>query len=143
MAAVMSSSILTAVAPLLMAVIQPGWSYWYCAFWVQLLTPLSVNVLFTVGTLVVTSAFPRETQAVAGAVFQTFPSLGTSIGFCVMQVISSDVTAKSAYKDKSSPAALMEGYRAAFWALLAFSVLTCAIGAAGLRKVGHVGVKRD
>lgn len=126
-----------------MATINPTWSYWYSAFWAQLLTPLAVDILFTVGTIVVSSAFPSKTQALAGAVFQTFAQLGTSVGLCAMSVISESVTAESKFADKTSPEAEMTGYRAAFWALFAWMALACVIGAVGLRKVGKVGVKRD
>jgi hypothetical protein len=54
-------SILSAGAPLLMAMINPHWPYWYDAFFAQLLSPLSADVLFTVGLLVVSDVFPTRT----------------------------------------------------------------------------------
>lgn len=79
----------------------------------------------------------------AGAVFSTFSQIGSSIGFCVTQVVSSSVTAESSFENKSSPQALMKGYRATFWTLFAWMIATCVIAGVGLRKVGKVGVQRD
>jgi len=60
-----------------------------------------------------------------------------------MAVISSSVTKHSKYAAKSSPEALLEGYRAVFWACFACMLVACSIGALGLRKVGKVGLKRE
>lgn len=143
MASIMISSVLAAGSPLLMAVIDPLRSYWIMAFWAQLLAPFGVDVLFTVGTLVVSEAFPRKTQALAGAVFNTFAQVGTSIGLCITSVISLSVTEQSSVPNKESPQALMQGYRAAFWALFAWMIAACVIGMFGLRTVGKVGIKRE
>ncbi|KAI5367302.1 Putative major facilitator superfamily, MFS transporter superfamily [Septoria linicola] len=143
MTSIMVSSILAAGSPLLMAVIDPSWNYWIMAFWAQLLAPLSVGLLFAVGTLVVSEALPRKTQALAGAVFNTFARVGSSVGLCLTSVISMSVTQRSSYQHKESPEALMSGYRAIFWALFAWMIVACIIGAFGLRKLGKVGVKRD
>lgn len=40
---VLVTSILSAASPLLMAIIDPSWSWWYCAFWAVLLGPLSAD----------------------------------------------------------------------------------------------------
>ena len=101
------------------------------------------NVLFTVGLLIISAVFPARTQALGGAVFNTCAQLGTSIGLTVTSVISESITAASDEVDKSSPNALMAGYRAAFWALFACMVLVFLSGASGLRRVGKIGVKQD
>ena len=131
---VTSTSILCACAPLFMAVMDPKWTYWYMAFWAQALSPISVSVLVTVGMLIVSDVFPDKSQALAGAVFNTFAQLGASIGICVMSVISASVTAKSKIEDKNSPAALMEGYRVSFWTLFACMLAAAVIGGLGLRN---------
>ncbi len=140
---VVVASILSAGAPLLMALINPRWPYWFDAFFAQLLVPLSVDVLFTVGILLVSQTFPDDTQALAGAVFSTIAQMGTAIGLAVISVISTSVTKHSRYTIKSSPDAIMAGYRASFWAAFAWMMLTCVVGGLGLRKVGKVGLKRD
>ncbi|KAK4447165.1 major facilitator superfamily domain-containing protein [Podospora aff. communis PSN243] len=143
MHAVLISSGLCAGAPLIMALINPAWPYWYAAFVAQILAPMSGDVLFTVGLIIVSDVFPVRTQALAGAVFNTLSQLGVSIGLTTMSVISASATQKSGLSDKHSPGALMEGYRAAFWTLFAWMVGACLVGAFGLRKVGKVGLKKD
>jgi hypothetical protein len=140
---VLLSLILSAGAPVLMALIDAQRPYWYNAFFAQLLAPVSADVLFTIGLLVVSDVFPTSTQALAGAVFSTVAQFGTSIGLTVMAVISSSAIAKSNIEEKSSPDALMVGYRASFWAAFAWMSLACLIAAFGLRRIGKVGLKRD
>lgn len=104
---------------------------------------MCTNVLFTVGLLIISAVFPVRTQALGGAVFNTCAQLGTSIGLTVTSVISESITAASDEADKSSPNALMAGYRAAFWALFACMAIVFVTGALGLRRVGKIGVKQD
>ncbi|KAK3699632.1 hypothetical protein LTR37_016368 [Vermiconidia calcicola] len=140
---VLISSSLCAGAPVLMAVIEVEWPYWYSAFFAQLLAPLSIDILFTVGILVVSDVFPQKTQALGGAVFNTVSQLGTSFGLTIMSVISQSVTEGTRGNDKTSQQALMDGYRAGFWTLFAWMLTACVVGAFGLRKLGKVGEKRD
>ncbi|KAF2236774.1 aminotriazole resistance protein [Viridothelium virens] len=140
---VVLSSSLAAISPLLMAIINPAWTFWYCAFWAMLLLPASVDVIYTVANLIVTDVFPENTQALAGAVFNTIAQFGTSVGIAVMAVIASAVTQKSAIQNKNSPDALMEGYRATFWACFAFSVMVVLLSGWGLRGTSKVGVARS
>ncbi|KAG9555155.1 MFS general substrate transporter, partial [Aureobasidium melanogenum] len=134
---------LSALSPLFMAIINPGWPYWYMAFFAQLLQGISMNVLFTVGLLIISAIFPPHTQALGGAVFNTCAQLGTSIGLTITSVISDSRAAASGYGDKTSPQALMTGYRAVFWALFAWMIVVLCAGVGGLRRVGKIGVKRD
>ena len=138
---VTTSSLLTAGAPLLMAVIQPQWPYWANAFIAQLLMPISGDVLFTVGLLVITDVFPEDKQAVAGAVYSTASQFGQAFGLAIMQVIST-LVAKD-HDGMSRARALMEGYRASFWTMFAFMLSCAAVGGFGLRKTGKIGLKQD
>ncbi|KAG2167970.1 hypothetical protein JADG_007709 [Aureobasidium aubasidani] len=140
---VLASCGLTSISPMLMAIINPRWTYWKMAFFAQLLQGISVNVLFTVGLLIISSIFPLRTQALGGAVFNTCAQLGTSIGLTITSVIADSRTAASGIADKTSPDALMTGYRAVFWALFAWMIIVLLAGVFGLRKVGKIGVKRD
>lgn len=138
---VVITSLVSSGSPLLMALIQVEWPYWTSAFFAQILMPFSVDVLLTVGLIVVTAAFPEDKQSIAGAVFNTASQFGTSLGLAIMQVISTAVT-----RDKLQlrPAeALLEGYRASFWTMFVFMVVSAAIGAMGLRKSGKIGLKRE
>jgi MFS family permease len=141
--AVIVTSGLCAGAPLLMALLNPAWPYWYAELPAQLLSPLSADVLFTVGLIVVSDVFPQKTQALAGAVFNTLSMLGMSIGLTTMSIISSTVAKDAAGTDEHDPKALLKGYRATFWTCFAWMVTACFVGAVGLRKLGKVGVKKD
>ena len=93
--------------------------------------------------LVISASFPEDTQALAGAVFNTVAQFGTSIGLAIIAIIANVVTQNSNIQNKNSPEALLVGYRAGFWAAFGMMVLICAIGFIGLRHVGKVGMKRD
>ena len=140
---VIACSILSAGGPLLMATINPQWTYWKAAFPAQLLQPLSVDVLWTVGLVIVSEVFPEDTQALAGGVFNTVAQLGNSLGLAIMGVIATSVTQHSHFEQKQSAQALMAGYRASFWTAFTWMILACFVGGWGLRKVGKVGLKRD
>ncbi|KAJ6010359.1 major facilitator superfamily domain-containing protein [Penicillium sp. IBT 35674x] len=140
---VLITSILSAASPLLMAIIDPKWSWWYCVFWVMILCPLSADVIFTVANLIIADSFSPKTQGLAGAVFNTIAQFGTSIGLTTFAIIAASVTDGSSYSNKSSPEALMVGYRAVFWACFGLLLAAIAISAWGLRRVGKVGLKRE
>ncbi|KAJ5722704.1 hypothetical protein N7488_000739 [Penicillium malachiteum] len=140
---VLVTSILSAGSPLLMALIDPKWSWWYDIFWVMLLGPVSADAIFTVANLIIADSFSPKTQGLAGAVFNTVAQFGISIGLSVFAIISTGVTDGSHYKNKSSPDALMVGYRAIFWACFGLLLAATAISAWGLRRVGKVGIKRE
>lgn len=174
----MAMSVISAVSPLLMGLMNPTWPYWYMAFWAMLLLPFAndgmssllstfshnsqitlspsteesvvgssadacFSVLFIVAAVVITNSFSDSKQALAGSVLNTVAQFGSAVGLAIMAVISSTVTDGSNDADKNSPAALLEGYRATFWACLGSAVLYCAIGAVGLRAIGKVGLKEE
>ncbi len=82
-------------------------------------------------------------QALSGAVFNTCAQLGGAIGLSIAQVIASSVTSESSDANKSSPDALMKGYRVAFWTMFGWIVAVCLVCVVGLRRVGGIGIKRD
>ncbi|PKX91192.1 putative MFS transporter [Aspergillus novofumigatus IBT 16806] len=134
------TSLLCAGSPLLMAVIQPSWPYWGNAFVAQLLQAVSFNALYTIGLIIITNSFPDDTQALAGAVFNTAAQFGSALGLAILQVISTVVTEESGADETG---ALMAGYRASFWTMFGFMILCTLVGYFGLRKAGKVGLKRD
>lgn len=135
------SSVLSAIAPLLMAVIQPSWTYWANAFVAQILCPVSADILFTVGLIIISDVFPDDMQALAGAVFNTSSQFGQALCLAVMQIISTHVTKDRGGDEQSW--AVMEGLRASFWAMFAFMMLCGGLGLLGLRNTGRIGLKRD
>ncbi|SCO92591.1 uncharacterized protein FRV6_16719 [Fusarium oxysporum] len=119
----------------------PLWSYWVGAFFAQILLPFSIDVLFTVGLIIVTEVFPEENQSLAGAVFNTAAQFGNALGLAIVQVVSAGVTNR--YINPKSPEARLEGYRASFWSLFALMLVCVLVAALGLRRAGKVGSKRD
>ena len=140
---VLFASLLSAASPLLMALGNPKWPYWYSEFPSQLLMPISIDIQYTVGIILASEIFPEDRQALAAGVFNTAAQLGISVGLGIVGVVSRSVTLKSSFPDKGSSGALLVGYRAAFWTAFAWTLTSCAIGVIGLTKLGKVGVKRD
>ena len=134
---VAGASFLCAVAPLMMAVVNPEWSYWYMEFWAQLLAPLAADVLFTVGLVIVSEVFPEDTQALAGAVFNTVAQFGSSLGVNAVQVVSEGVAGGTETGD------LLKGYRASFWMMFGSMLLCGLLAVGGLRRAGRIGLKRE
>jgi MFS family permease len=137
------TTIMTAGSPLVMALISPQLSYWKGAFFAQVLAPLSGDVLFTIGLIIVSEVFPEKDQALAGAVFNTVAYFGMSLGINTMQVVSLLVTEGTQFRDKSSPAALLLGYQASFWAMFALTLACAVICVFGLRNISKIGLKRE
>lgn len=147
---VVGSSLLCALAPLMMALVNPDWKYYYLELWAQVLAPLSPNVLYTVGLIIVSDSFPESTKALAGAVFSTVAQFGTSlsVGLCqvvALGVMGSDVNSsgdprKATSQDTSD---LLRGYRAGFWTMFASMVCCVLIAIVGMRRTGKVGLKKD
>jgi MFS family permease len=138
---VIISSVLAAISPLLMAVIDPETTYWANAFVAQILQPVSCDCLITVGLIITTEIFPKDKHSLAGAVFNTMYQFGTALGLAIMQIVSTLETKK--YADLPRDDALMKGYRASFWTMFAFMLSCALIGGWGLRKTGKVGLKKD
>lgn len=135
--------VITCVAPLVMAFSTSTSSYWSSGFLANLLNPIGADALFTVANLLITSVFPAKTQGLAGGVFNTISQIGKSVGLALVAVIASNVTSDSEFVNKSSPDALMVGYRAAFWFCFALCALTSVVALWGLQGIGKVGHKRE
>jgi nitrate/nitrite transporter NarK len=147
------ASLLSSFAPLIMAKVNPSVSYWVFEFWSQVFTPLSADVLFTIGLIIVSDNFPKETQALAGAVFSTVTQFGQSLGVGVCQVVALSVTENSSNgqgnhngsstSENPDETALLRGYRASFWTMFAYMVISGIIAIIGLRNTGKIGLKRE
>ncbi len=140
---VILSLVLSWSSPLLMALINPKATYWAFAFPAILLNPIGADSLFTVSNLLITSRFPMKTQGLAGGVFQTTSQIGKSVGLALTTLVANDITAGSLSRDKEAPSALMQGYRAGFWFLLAINSTSLCMSVWGLRRIGTVGRKQD
>ncbi|RDW77817.1 hypothetical protein BP6252_05870 [Coleophoma cylindrospora] len=140
---VLCSTALSSVAPLLMAIINPEWSYWKCAFFAVASTPTCIDVLFTVSNLVITEVFPPQMHGLAGSVFNTISSIGNSFALAIAAVIASAVTLAETGKNESTQEMLMDGYRVTFWVCFGSNIVALAVIAFGLRKIGKVGLKQE
>jgi predicted MFS family arabinose efflux permease len=147
---VVGSSLFSAIAPLMMALVDPSWKYYYLELWAQILAPLNADVLYTVGLIIVSASFPDKTQALAGAVFSTVAQFGTSLGVGLCQVVAlgvmgptSDLGDDKKNATTENIAVTLRGYRASFWTMFASMVCCVLIAFVGLRRTGKVGLKKD
>ncbi|KAF2015188.1 MFS general substrate transporter [Aaosphaeria arxii CBS 175.79] len=147
---VIGSTLLAALAPLMMALVNPEWKYYYVELWAQMLAALSPNVLYTVGLIIMSDNFPEQTTGLAGAVFSTVSQFGTSLSVGVCQVVSLRVmgssrkTSGNAGSETSEvPGDILNGYRASFWTMFASMMCCIVIAIVGLRRTGKVGLKKD
>ncbi|KAH8602208.1 efflux pump protein [Bisporella sp. PMI_857] len=138
---VISSTLVTSVAYVLMAIIKVEWMYWYAAFVAIALSPVCSDVLYTTGMLIITSSFPKETQSLAGGVFNTISQIGNAVGLAAGGVVASSVTASKG--GQNSKTGVLEGYHATFWTCFGAAVLVAVVSMVGLRKAGKVGLKVD
>jgi Na+/pantothenate symporter len=90
--------------------------------------------------MIITESLTDDMQGLAGAVFNTISLFGTAVGIAADAAISQTVTNLSRTPEKSPPQALMQGYRAAFWASFAMMVTMTLIGGFGLRTTGKIEV---
>ena len=157
-----TSGLVALIGGPLMATIDVHQSYWLAAFWAMLLSPVScdgtyplsisgvalgfghfltMTVLFTVANLVISDAYPADVQSLAGGVLNEVGQFGNSVGLAVTAAIAASVTEHS--KRTDSKDALMQGYRASFWAIFAATAAVVGITFVGLKKGGLVGKKED
>lgn len=140
---IIATTLLSAVAPLLVAIMKPQDSYWEFAFPALALNVVGTDALFTVSNLVITSAFPDRTQALAGGVFNTIAQIGKSVGLALTAVIADNVSQKLTNSHEDQSVAMLEGYRAAWWFCLAATLTALVISILGLRSIGKLGLKRE
>ena len=151
---VAGSAVVCSISPLFMALLNPGWNYFYLAFWAQVFAPFSADVLFTVGLIIVSDSFPDRDQALAGAVFNTVAQFGMSLGMGSCQVVALGVIGTDESEGKGAgghgdsagsddPRELLKGYRASFWTMFGYMLCCVLIAVMGLRKAGRVGLKKD
>lgn len=140
---ILGSGIITAICPLLMANVDPNWSYWSCSFFALCCIPICGDVLFTVGNLLTVSLFPDDTGGLAGGIFNTVSNLGNSFGLATAAVVAVSVTNAESSGGKDASDSLMAGYRASFLAGLVSNVFVLIAVCYGLRGVGKVGIKDE
>ncbi|KAI3323803.1 major facilitator superfamily domain-containing protein [Xylariaceae sp. AK1471] len=133
------SAVITAVAPALMATAPIDSNYWFAPFWALVLSPVNPDVLFTVSSLVISDTFPADVQSLAGGVFNEIAQFGNSVGLAVAAAVAMAVSEKSGIVNHE--ARLMQGFRAAYWAIFSAAALIVGVTWFGLRKGAVEGYK--
>jgi predicted MFS family arabinose efflux permease len=135
--------LVSGIAPLLLATLcrLDGPKYWHAVFQAMAINPLGADLIYTIANLVVTSAFPTKTQALAGGVFNMLAQIGKSIGIASTAIIAQQVTASSQLTNASE--ALLQGYKAGWWYNCGLGFASVLVSFWGLRSVGKLGVKID
>jgi nitrate/nitrite transporter NarK len=136
------SALITTVAPVLLATVNPDWSYWTCAFLATACLPVCADVLFTVAVLLIASVFPPQTHGLAGVVFNMISNIGKGVGLAVTSGIASRVAMAENVNREETPQRLMHGYRVTFWLCFGVDVLILGVEF-GLRKIWKVGIKTE
>ena len=94
-----------------------GPGYWRGVFQAMALNPLGAGLIYTIANLVVTSAFPAGTQALAGSVFNMLAQIGKSVGIATSSVVARQLTMQVTMQvnGAGTKEELLRGYKAAWW----------------------------
>ncbi|KAK0486636.1 putative efflux transporter [Armillaria luteobubalina] len=136
-----SGNVLTAVASLLFAVINPKAVYWAFGFPAAVLAPAGGGFAYACSMIYLTKVARPHEQSMVGAVVQTMTQLGTSLGVTVSTVIFDQVTRHQTTIQETSPG--LNSYKAAQWTTLAFAALAALLALIAFRGVEVVERKRD
>ncbi|KAJ5701137.1 MFS general substrate transporter [Penicillium malachiteum] len=141
--AVPIACLVSGIAPLLLATLchVDGPEYWRGPFQAMALNPLGADLMYTIAILVMTAAFPSQTQALAGGVFNMLSQIGKSVGIATSALIARQITAQTGKSD--SLESLLVGYRAGWWYNCSLGFLSVVMSFWGLRSIQKVEVKRD
>ncbi|KAI4593846.1 hypothetical protein KJ359_008887 [Pestalotiopsis sp. 9143b] len=139
---ILTSTVVSTAAPLLMALASPKQSYRSAAFPALTLNAIGADCLYTVSNLIISSLFEPNMQGAAGGVFNTVAQVGKTLGLAIGTLIAGAVSAKMS-QDLQESQRLVQGYQAAFWFCMALCGMSVVICSWGLRSVGKVGLKKD
>ncbi|KAG7444616.1 putative efflux transporter [Guyanagaster necrorhizus] len=118
-------NVLTAIASLLFAVIDPRAVYWAFGFPAAVLAPAGGGFAYACSMIYITKAARPHEQSMVGAVVQTMTQLGTSLGVTVSTVIFDEVSQQQTSGQGAPPG--LGSYKAAQWTTLVFAGLgVCA-----------------
>ncbi|CAG8925864.1 unnamed protein product [Penicillium salamii] len=141
--AVPAACFLSGIAPLLLASLChiDGPDYWRGPFQAMALNPIGADLMYTIAILVMTAAFPPQTQALAGGVFNMLSQIGKSVGIATSALIARQITSQAGKPDNLE--SLLLGYKAGWWYNCSLGFLSVIVSFWGLRSVQKVEVKRD
>ncbi|KAH8102358.1 MFS general substrate transporter [Phellopilus nigrolimitatus] len=137
---VVGGTLLTGVAGLLFAVINPAAPYWAFGFPAAICSVFGADFVFACGTIFVAKVSAPHEQSLAGGLFQTLTQLGTALGLAATTIVH-DTVLRSEAGDSGRDVQL-DGYRAAQWTNLGFGAFASILALVFLRGVGPVGQRR-
>ncbi|OBZ72345.1 hypothetical protein A0H81_07346 [Grifola frondosa] len=141
-------TLLTGVANLLFAVVNPAATFWAFGFPAAITSVFGADFVFASGTLFVAKVCLPHEQSVGGALFQTLTQLGTAFGIAISTIVFDATLAQSSKRygvtiDKSGTnaprPAQLDAYHDAMWTGFAFGILGTVTTLIFLRGVGIVG----
>ncbi|KAI8995706.1 efflux transporter [Trametes punicea] len=145
-------TLLTGVANLLFAVINPAATFWAFGFPAAVVSVFGADFVFATGTLFVAKVCLPHEQSVGGALFQTLTQVGTAFGIAISTIVFNATIAKSSltygvHVNKSGtnaprPAQLV-AYKDAMWTGSSFGFAGAILALIFLRGVGIVGHRKE
>lgn len=141
--AVPAACLISGVAPLLLPLLcrVDGPSYWRGVFQAMALNPVGADLIYVVANLVLTDAFPQETQALAGGIFNMLAQVGKSFGIATTVIIASQLTTQ--IDEPQSRRALLQGYKGGWYYNSALAFASVLLSFWGLRNLRKVGIKKE
>ncbi|KAJ7635334.1 MFS general substrate transporter [Roridomyces roridus] len=133
-----SGTLLTGLAGLLFAIIQPSAPYWAYGFPSAIVSVCGADFVFASGTLFVAKVCLPHEQSLAGGVFQTLTQVGTAFGLAI-STIPFDSIASASASGGGQDGAPLEAYKAAQWTAFGFAMFCTLLAIVFLRGVGPVG----
>ena len=136
-------TLLTGVACLLFAVINPALPYWAFGFPAAILCVFGADFVFATGTLFTAKVCLPHEQSLGGALFQTLTQIGTSFGLAVSTVVFDARVQQEGGPGPTVKGSHLQAYKDAMWSGLAFGACGALLALIFLRGVGPVGHRKE
>ncbi|KAI5117894.1 hypothetical protein M0805_001551 [Coniferiporia weirii] len=134
---VICGTLLTGLAGLLFAVLEPSAPYWAFGFPAAIVSVFGADFVFACGTIFVAKISAPHEQSLAGGLFQTLTQLGTSLGLAVTTIVHNTILRREeGIVGKNSQ---LDAYRGAQWTCFGFGVAGAIVALIFLRNVGPIG----
>jgi hypothetical protein len=119
-------AVMTAIAPLLYAVIKPGAIFWTNEFWAMILCVAGADFGVAVGLIFVSKLSLSSEHSSAGGLFQTALQVGNAFGTAIATLVYTSIAQKKVEQSSSvvenvvshgeyPPDALLPGLKSGFW----------------------------
>ncbi|THH09287.1 hypothetical protein EW145_g2136 [Phellinidium pouzarii] len=134
---VICGTLLTGLAGLLFAVLEPAAPYWAFGFPAAIVSVFGADFVFACGTIFVAKISAPHEQSLAGGLFQTLSQLGTSLGLAVTTIVHNTILRNGG--ENEGREIQLNAYRGAQWTCFGFGVAGAIVAFIFLRNVGPVG----